>query len=55
MFRFRSKLMCLSKLVNVTENRKDTSSLQNLSIFVNYESVMFYSTSPWASYEQKES
>ncbi len=55
MFRFRSKLKCLSKLVKVTENRKDTSPQQNMSIFVNYESVMFYSTSLWASLEQKES
>ncbi len=33
---------CLSKPVNVTDNRKDTSILQNMS-------VMFYSTAPIAS------
>ncbi len=31
--RFRSKLVCLSKAVKMTDNRKDTSLLQNLSIF----------------------
>ncbi len=36
------QLECLPKQVLVTNNRKDTSLLQNLA--VNYESVMFYST-----------
>ncbi len=42
----RSKLVCLTKLVKVTDSRKDISLPGNLSIFVNYESVMFYGTGP---------
>ncbi len=41
---FRSKLVCLSKPVKATDNRKDTILLQNLS--VNYESVYFIVQAP---------
>ncbi len=30
----------------MTDNKEDISLLRNLSIYVNYESVMFYSRSP---------
>jgi len=34
MYGFCSKIMCLYRLVFVIDNRKDTSFLQNLSIFL---------------------
>ncbi len=43
---FRSKLVCLFKLMIVTGSIKGTSLLQNPSCFVNYEFVMFYRTRP---------
>ncbi len=47
MYGFSDKLVHFSKLVYlVTDNTKGISLLQNLSIEVNYESVMFYSTEP---------
>ncbi len=40
--------MCLSKPARVTDNRKGTILLQNLS--VNYDSVIFYGKGPWGLY-----
>jgi hypothetical protein len=44
------KLVCLSKPVNVSVNRKDTSLLQNLSIFINYESVLYQAQDMFCSF-----
>ncbi len=46
MFGLRSKLVSLHVQASVFVKPKDTSLLQNLSILVNYESVMFYDTGP---------
>ncbi len=46
-----SKLVCLSKLACLwTDKGKYFSWLHNMTIFVNYESVMFYATAPMANY-----
>jgi hypothetical protein len=39
-----NKLVCLSKLVEVTDNNKDTSLISNMPIFST--SVMFYRIEP---------
>jgi hypothetical protein len=44
--RIRSKLVCLSKPVKVTNNKKDTSLLQNMCILCNLRVRNFYSTCP---------
>jgi hypothetical protein len=44
---FHSKLVCLSKPVNVVKNKKDTSLLRNLSIVRTLRTHMSYSTGPW--------
>jgi hypothetical protein len=51
MYGLHSKLVRVSKLIKGTNNRKTLAYyLQNLSISVNYESVMFYGTSTCLHY-----
>jgi len=45
MFKFHSKLMCMSKLVEVSDNRNKTLVDCRICPFtIHYESIMFYST-----------
>jgi hypothetical protein len=43
---FRSKLVCLSKPVKGTDNRKDISLLRNIHIFCQLRKWNVYSTGP---------
>jgi hypothetical protein len=43
-YRFCSRLMCLSKPVKVTDNKKYSSLPPCLSFSIHYKSVMFYNT-----------
>jgi hypothetical protein len=45
MYRLHGKLVCLSNLVKVTDNNKDTRLLIILPFSVYFNSVMFYSAS----------
>jgi hypothetical protein len=49
-YRFRSKLTCFSKLVEVTDNRKDTSLLQYLLISLKLWVRDVFSTGLWCLY-----